>query len=100
MNNQEIAGTILKQLGGSRVSAMLGVKNFMAIENGLQISFSAKAKNKANVIRIKLNANDTYNVQFIKVRGFDVTDIDEAIGVYADNLKAAIETRLGLALSL
>ena len=65
MTNTEIAKTILDQLGGNRFIAFTGSKNFMAIENGLQMTL-AKNGSKANRLEITLTCMDTYNMRFYK----------------------------------
>ena len=60
--------TTLNQLaqaenGSSRLVAMIGAKAFIKcdIENFVSFKFMKGAKNKANYIRITLNASDTYD---------------------------------------
>jgi len=65
--NQEIAQEILAQLGGGRFKAMTGAKDFVAIENGLQMKIGRGAKKSISIVRIVLNDRDTYDVEFGKV---------------------------------
>lgn len=76
--NTQIASIILEQLGRTgRLSAMIGARDFIAIENGTQFKFTAKAKNKANHVQITLNGNDLYDVKFMKYRSLEFKDVSE-----------------------
>lgn len=61
--NQEIAQTILQQLGGNHFAVMTGAKNFVAIENGLRFQIGRNAT-KANCVKVILDWDDTYTMQF------------------------------------
>lgn len=60
-----VAETIYQQLGGGRFTAMTGAKNFVALENGLRFRIGRNAS-KANMVEIKLNGLDLYDIEFIK----------------------------------
>ena len=62
--------------------------------------FTAKAKNKANYCRIKLNGSDLYDVEFIRIRGVNFKTVSTHNDLYADMLKSVFETETGLYLSL
>lgn len=64
--NQEIANTILRQLGGNKFMVMTGAKQFVAIENGIRFRIGRNAT-QTNMIRITLRADDTYKMEFIKI---------------------------------
>ena len=105
--NNEMAKTTLDQLtnsnnGTGRLSAMIGAKNFGRDEANCSIGFrfTAKAKNKANYCRIKLNAMDLYDVEFISIKGANVKTVGAFNGLYADILKSTFEAETGLYLSL
>lgn len=105
--NNEMAITTLNQLtnsnnGTGRLSAMIGAKNFARDEKNYTIGFkfSAKAKNKANYCRIKLNALDLYDVEFINIRGLNIRTVSTHNDLYADMLKSTFEAETGLYLSL
>jgi hypothetical protein len=95
MSNQ-IANTILQQLGGSKISSFIGVKQFVEIKNGLQVRWTAKAKNKSNLVTISLNGNDLYDVRFYNIRGVNITIKSEHIDMYCDQLIDLFETETGL----
>ena len=105
--NYEMATTTLNQLtnsnnGGNRLVAMIGAKNFMRDEKNYTIGFrfAAKAKNKANYCRIKLNSSDLYDIEFISIRGVSVKTVSSHNDLYADMLKSVFEAETGLYLSL
>lgn len=64
--NQEIANTILQQLGGRQFIMMTGAKQLVAIENGLRFRIGRNGS-EANMVRIVLKDDDTYLMQFIKI---------------------------------
>lgn len=96
MPNKEIAQVILQQLGGSKISSFIGVKQFVEIKNGLQVRWTAKAKNKSNLITIMLNGNDLYDVSFVYVRSINVTERSVHTDVYFDQLVELFEKETGL----
>ena len=98
MTNQ-VAETILEQLGGAgKLKAMINAKNFSGSDNSLTFRFSMNTK--MNCVKIVLNAMDTYDLTFYKIKKFDFPVIEELTDVYADNLISAIEDTTGLCLSL
>ena len=98
--NQEVAKTILSQLGGSgRLSAMIGAHTFTSGANSLSFKIKARAKNGIKGIRITLDPSDTYTVEFLAIRGLNVKS-DAVPMVYCDSLKSLIESKTGLYLSL
>lgn len=100
-NKIGITRTIISQLGGSgRLNAMLGAKDFLAHENGVSFKITAKAKNKANYIKIVLNGNDLYDVTFGYIRGTNYTIRSEHTDIYAESLVSFIEDETDLFLSL
>lgn len=97
--DNQIATTILKQLGGSKFIAMTGSKNFVASEDGLTMRLSS---NKANAthLKITLDNNDTYTMVFFKCKGVEVKEVAKYNGVYCDMLQSlftkvtALDTQL------
>ena len=107
MINAEQANLIFKQLtmseaGANRLKVMVGGKNFTfsGEDNYAAFRFTAKAKNKANYMKITLNGNDLYNVEFGYIRGMDYTVRSEIDDMYFDSLKEYFENETGLYLSL
>jgi len=96
----QIANEILRQLGGAgRLKAMINGKDYVGLPAGLQFGFM-RAKNGINKVRIELNANDLYDVQFYKIRGADFKIMAEVKGLYFDMLAGAFWDHAGLALKL
>lgn len=98
--NVEIANTIIAQLGGAVARMMIGAKNAVAIENGLQLRFAAKAKNGANCVKIVLDASDTYTVEFYAIRGLNARKVSEESGHMDSTIKRYFERETGLYLSM
>ena len=103
----DMANITLNQLtnsnnGGNRLVAMIGARNFVRDERNYTIGFkfTAKAKNKANYCRIKLNSKDLYDVEFISIRGVNFKTVSVHNDLYADMLKSTFEAETGLYLSL
>lgn len=63
--SQQIASTILDQLGGRRFLVMTGAKNLLATGNGLRFKIGRNAS-KANMVEITLNGLDLYDIRFFK----------------------------------
>lgn len=94
-----IAATILAQLGGAhRLGAMIGARDFVDCEDALTFRFAARALGAINRVQVRLAGDDTYTVTFY--RGRLAEQVAEIAGVYADGLRAAVEHRTGLRLSL
>ena len=79
---KSVATEILLQLGGNLFIVMTGAKSFSYFdENGecgvtfrLPSNFAMKG---INLVKIKLDFTDTYQVKFSRVRGDEVKDISE-----------------------
>lgn len=87
--SQEIASTIIAQLGGRRFSAMTGAKNFIALENGVQFDIGRGATNKATKVRVTLTDADLYDLAFFqwKPRALECVPVaGAASGIYAEDL--------------
>ena len=65
--NQEVANTILQQLGGNKFIVMTGAKQFVAIERGIRFRIGRNAT-RTNMMRITLRGDDTYKMEFIYIR--------------------------------
>ncbi|MGF6996806.1 hypothetical protein [Paraburkholderia sp. GAS32] len=103
--NQQIAATILNQLGGQRrLIAMTSAKDFVAIDKGVQFAIGKNSKG-INKVRIVLNAADTYDVEFGFARMNWTTCEhtwavkDETKGAYAEMLMDLFESATGLYLT-
>ena len=97
---QQIAETILTQIGGRRALVMIGGKAHYGSNGELNIRFRAKARFGINHILISLNGNDLYDVQFLQVRGATVKAKAKLSDIGCETLKSEIEATTELYLSL
>jgi hypothetical protein len=88
------------QFGGGRAMLMIGGQAIDAGGEHLLVMFKAKAKNRANRVSIKLEASDTYTVEFWYERSYAHTTRSIHSNVYADQLRELFERETGLYLSL
>jgi len=88
--------------GAGRLKCMIGAKDFFKNdeERSVGFKFMKGAKNKANIINIRLAGDDTYTVTFTKIWGTNLTAISEHKGIYFDMLKNLFESETSLYLSL
>lgn len=96
-----VTKTIFEQFGGYRAMAMIGGTCVYDNEkSSVTIAFKEKAFNKSNKVVIKLQADDTYTMQFWHIKGIKAVMISELDMVYADQLKDVFENATRLRLSL
>lgn len=94
---------ILQQLSGGRsgrLVAMIGAHSFNAGDRTLTFKYKARARNGSNCCRIRLDATDTYEVEFLSVRSGQVRPKSQHDGIYADMLTGLFERETGLYLRL
>ncbi len=97
--SQAIARTIAEQIG-HRALTMIGAKDLVSIENGLQFGIGRNAKRISKIV-IKLDlVTDTYTVCWWRGRGVRMELEKESPMVYGDGLRQAIEINTGMATSL
>jgi hypothetical protein len=101
MQTNQIAQTILAQLGGHKFIAMTGSRQFMAFKDGLRFNLFRNTSS-ANRCHITLRADDTYHVHFYKLnkKTFAIKNVTEHQGVYCDQLQDVFTTVTGLYTSL
>jgi hypothetical protein len=99
MDNTVIAKNILEQLGGNKFVVMTGAKNFVVIPNGLSFRIPRAGKG-IQYVKIKLNAMDTYDVEFGKLVKYEYKLISKYNGIYFDGLRELFEKETGLYTSL
>lgn len=92
----EITAAILAQMGAQRFAQMVGVSQVVAGPNYVQWRFKARAKNRANIVRVLLAADDTYTVEFFRLRGMTCGVVSSHEGVYADCLQPLFTLVTGL----
>ncbi len=97
MSNQ-VAQTILDQMGGRQFLLMVGGKNMVALsgDGGLALQFGTGARNRANRLRVEYDhSSDTYNVEFGRIRKLEWKTISRHEGVYADMLQELFTAETG-----
>jgi len=111
-DTQEVAMTILRQMGGTgRLSVMIGAKHFLSFGPAKEgsdtgrglgaVSFQfMKSAGKPNFIRVTLQSDDTYTVEFGMIRGMNFRQTKTLDGMYAEDLKRVFRDETGLVLSL
>ncbi|BAV39357.1 hypothetical protein BPT24_237 [Tenacibaculum phage pT24] len=89
--------TILEQLGGNKFLTMTGVTNLIKSDKDLYLSMKLRRnKSKAQYLKITLNANDTYTMEFSKFnKQFDKTVVSLHENVYCDMLTKIFEDVTG-----
>ena len=100
---QQVAQTILSQLGGNRFIAMTGCSNFLSDTNSLSFKLPRGVDNKATHCTITLDASDTYTVEFVKcnMRAAVYRQVvAETSMVYAESLTELFTAATGLYTSL
>ena len=91
----QVAQTILSQLGGNRFIAMTGAKGFAAAERTLVFSIGRNSS-KVNRVRINLDGNDTYTLEFSRYANYQHKTLKTYEGVYADMLQELFTEYTGL----
>ena len=94
MTNTEIATTIISQFGRS-FPQMVGLRNVVAIERGVQFSH-AKGQQGINKVVITLNGMDTYDLSFWKITNKTSKEIVGVGDIYNDQLGGVFENITGL----
>lgn len=99
MADMSVANTILEQLGGRQFITMTGARHLLARDNGLTFRLPGGrgfCKDGINYVTVTLTAMDDYTVEFFRIRGANVTGIEQNEGVYAENLKMVFTEATGL----
>jgi len=96
--SMNIAQTILSQMGGRRrLEAFTGAYNF-AVGDG-SVMFRIKNR-KVNVVKVKLNGKDLYDVTFGRISGTNYKVVEESNDVYAEDLIDFFERETGMYLRM
>lgn len=92
----QIAKTILEQLGGNKFVVITGAHTFVACQNWLRFRLRRNAK-RVTWVQITLMPSDTYTVKFVRwQRKTGAIILSEHEGVYADGLIDLFEKNTGL----
>lgn len=89
----QVHETILQQLGKNKFIAMTGAYNLMSHENTLSFRLHNKP---VNYVKITLNHNDTYLMEFSKIWGRKHTPLYTINNVYNHQLKEIFTKYTGL----
>jgi hypothetical protein len=96
-NAQQVAATILDQLGARKFLVMTGARDLVATAQGLQFKLPANfAKDGVNMIRVELNAMDTYDVIAGRWTRLDFKEKAREDGIYCEDLQRAFTRLTGL----
>lgn len=90
----QVADTIYQHLGGNKFCAMTNMSAFDPGPDRLTFRIGTNPK-KVKIVVIILEANDTYTVHFIRVRGIH-TSMDTVDSIYADQLQEVFSRYTGL----
>jgi len=91
----------IQQLGGfGKLQAMVGANNFVQSKEEAWVSFKFKGSKVANYIKIHLNGNDLYDIEFGKIWGHKYKVVEKLDDVYFDSLVELFEKTTGLYLRL
>lgn len=99
MSNEHklVALEIMLQLGGNKLIAMTGARNFVSTPDSLGFKLpSRSARNGINFVKVTLNSMDTYDVEFKKIWNMKITDISSHEGIYNDMLQPLFVKETGL----
>lgn len=98
MNN--VASTILQQLGGGEFLAMTGAKDFVQGDRELGFRVGRNPKKVSRVLVLYNPASDLYTFQTFTGRGVNMEQAANDGGIYAEDLRklfiehTGLETRL------
>lgn len=101
--SNEVAKTILTQLGGNRFAAMTGAKNFVGSPDALSFTLPGGGgfcRDGINVVRVVLTPADLYDVEFSRRRGSTVKTVKKVEAIFFDQLRLTFEQATGLRTSL
>lgn len=94
---QQVAATILEQLGARRFLAMTGARDLVATAKGLQFRLPAAfATGGVNMVRVELAPSDTYTVIVGRFRALDFKEKAREELVYGDQLQGCFTRLTGL----
>lgn len=91
-----VSSTIYAQLGGCKFEAMTGARGFVSGGRDLCFRLPKAAKNKINNVRIILDSDDTYTVEFGRIYKASYTIINTHCNIYNDGLQSLFTAETGL----
>ncbi|WP_421556755.1 hypothetical protein [Pseudomonas kitaguniensis] len=94
---QKVAAAIFDQFGARRFLVITGARDLVAIDQGLQFKLPANfAKDGVNMIRVELNAQDTYDVIAGRWARLEFKEKTRESMIYAEDLQRAFTRLTGL----
>lgn len=94
---QQVAAAILDQLGARKFLVMTGARDLVATAQGLQFKLPANfAKDGVNMIRVELNALDTYDVIAGRWARLEFKEKAREDMIYGEDLQRAFTRLTGL----
>lgn len=94
---QQVAAAIFDQLGARKFLVMTGARELVATAQGLQFKLPANfAKDGVNMIRVELNALDTYDVIAGRWARLDFKEKARESLIYGEDLQRAFTRLTGL----
>ena len=95
------ANTLLQQLGGGKFIAMTGAKNLMVDQKEKSLHMRIGKNSKGiNHVKITLMPDDTYKMDFGRIRKLDYKVVRSVTGLYAEALRDVFTEVTGLYTSL
>lgn len=95
-----IGNTILEQMGGRRLSVMLGVQQYYDIRNGVGFKWPNRQRSKGNYVEIVLNGKDLYDMTFFNVSRSGKKRVAQFNDLFAESLVRVFEDHTGWYLRL
>lgn len=99
LENRRIGRTMVDQLGGNKFRVMTGANNFVLHDKAISFRIP-QAKDGINHVKVTLTPEDTYDVDFTRIRGVEAKNVKSVKGIYADQLRDVFTNHTGLETSL
>lgn len=99
MTYQQVASTILKQLGSSTFMTVTGANNFIATEQGLQFDLpNTKTYVRRNISRVHVirECDETYTLKGFRFRNREASEVVSQSGILGAKLVDAFEEMTNL----
>lgn len=100
--NQQVASTIMQQLGGNKFMVMTGARRVTVLDMGVGFQLPTAARS-INWVEITLDyQQDLYRVGFytVSTKTFDKTEVHSCDGLDVEQMVAAFKDTTGLSIRL
>ena len=92
----QIAKTIMEQMGGRRGMMMIGAKNLKSLPRGLAFSWPNRQRSRGNYVEITLTGRDDYDMEFSNwAMSKGKKPVKKFRGIYAEDLVPTFEKQTG-----